>query len=177
MQLMLGLSVTFTFFVVQIQAQPYKRRRDNILATSCALCMCSFFFGALLYRFHELTSEFDTVSSQLTSNWASKRFTFSFEFISVLMIVGVFGKLAVLIGLECLELLRPSNNQVLRLLYLETREEVPAPPEFMQNARLLEKMINGYLYQKDLSGNVIAAAAPLPTAGPFHCFLSHSKHK
>ena len=174
-QLLLALGVVLIFTAVQIQAQPYLRSRDNILATTCAISICGFFLGAVLYRFHELTSDYDAVGAQLTSTWVSKRFTFSFEFISVLLVVSVLGSLVMMILLECAELVLPStDNFYRRLKYLEKSREVHAPQDFMQSASRLEDMINDGLYLKDLSGNAVARAAPLPTVGPFHVFLSHS---
>ena len=93
------------------------------------------------------------------------------------MISSLFGSIIIMILLEGLNLLVPRSNQVSRLLYLKTNEEIHAPQEFMQRARYLEKMINGRLYRKDQSGNVVEEASPLPTAGPFHVFLSHSKNQ
>ena len=113
-QLMLGLSVAFTFTVVQKQVQPYLSRQDNILATICGVSVFSFFLGAVLYRFHELTSDFDAVSAQLTSSWASKRFTLSPGLISILMIASLFGSVVTMILLQCLELFTPDHAEIFR---------------------------------------------------------------
>ena len=110
-QLMLGMSVVFIFTVVQLQVQPYRSREDNLLATVCGTSLFTFFLGSVLYRFHELTTDFDAVSAQLTSSWASKRFTLSFELISALMLVSLFGSAIMMVVLECLEYLAPSRRE------------------------------------------------------------------
>ena len=101
-QLLLGMAVAFIFMIIQMQAQPYRSRQDNLLATVCGISLFSFFLGATLFRFHKLTSEFDTVSNQLTSRWASRRFTFNINLISVLMVASLFSSMATLILLEVL---------------------------------------------------------------------------
>ena len=113
-QLMLGMSVVLVFTVVQMQVQPYRSRRDNLLATTCSVSLFSFFLGSVLYRFYELTNEFDAVSAQLTSSWASKRFTLSLELISALMFVSLFGSIIMMIALECLEFIAPNGTDVFR---------------------------------------------------------------
>ena len=113
-QLMLGMSVVLVFTVVQMQVQPYRNRRDNLLATTCNVSLFSFFLGSVLFRFHELTTDFDAVSAQLTSEWASKRFTLSFELISALMIFSLLGSILMMIALECLEFLAPNHIDVFR---------------------------------------------------------------
>ena len=108
-QLMLGMSFSLIFFVVQIQVQPYRSKQDNLLGSVCSLSLFSFFLGSVLYRFHELTADFEAVSAQLTSSWASKRFTLSFELISALMITSIFGSITMVVVLQCIELLAPNS--------------------------------------------------------------------
>ena len=68
--------------------------------------------------------------------------------------------------------------RVRRLLYLDSSEEVPTPPESVRSAARLQELINsGLLYKTDSHGYAIDEAAPLPTAGPFHVFLSHSAQR
>ena len=106
-QLMLGMSVSLIFTVIQIQVQPYRSKQDNLLATACSISLFSFFLGSVLYRVHELTTDFDAVSAQLSSSWASKRFTLSSELISALMFASTFGSIGIMVVLQCIELLAP----------------------------------------------------------------------
>ena len=67
-----------------------------------------------------------------------------------------------------------SRARTRRLLYKSSQQEVLPSPYFV--AKRLHEMINGSkLYRKDPHGRAVEAAAPLPTAGPFHLFLSHSE--
>ena len=113
-QLMLGMTLVLVFTVVQMQVQPYRSKRDNLLATTCSVSLFSFFLGSVLYRFHELTTGFDAVSAQLTSSWASKRFTISFELISALLIVSLFGSVFMIVALEFLDFFAPNRTEVFR---------------------------------------------------------------
>ena len=106
-QLVLGLFVAVLFAVLQMQVQPYRGRTDNFLATASNVSLFCFFVSAALYRTVELTSEFEGVSAQLTSGWASRRFTISFAFISRAMLISLFGGLILMILLHCIELFAP----------------------------------------------------------------------
>ena len=57
---------------------------------------------------------FDAVSAQLTSEWASRRFTISFAFISAVMIISLFSGLILMILLHCIELFGARNEDVFR---------------------------------------------------------------
>ena len=93
-----------------MQVQPYRRSTDNFLATASNVSLFCFFVSAALYRTVELTSEFEGVSAQLTSGWASSRFTISFTFISAAMLISLFGGLILMILLHCIELFGPQNE-------------------------------------------------------------------
>ena len=123
-QLVLGLFIALLFAVVQMQVQPYKRRTDNFLATASNVSLFSFFICAALYRVVELTSEFDAVSAQLTGEWASRRFTVSFQFISAVMLISLFGGLILMVVLHLIELFVPRNEEVFRWA-LNSSEVVP----------------------------------------------------
>ena len=101
-QLLMGMAVAFMFMTIQMQVQPYRSKQDNLLATVCSVSVFSFFMGAALFRFHELTNDFQTVSDQLRTRWAEKRFTFSIDLISFMMVISLFGSLTTLVLLEIL---------------------------------------------------------------------------
>ena len=114
LQLLLGISVAFVFTVVQMQMQPYRSRNDNLLASISGISVCIFFFGAVLYRVHELTSDFDTVSAQLTSDWASRRFIISFGVITAVIFIAFFGTLFMMMIVIALEFFAPQQAVLFR---------------------------------------------------------------
>ena len=103
------MSVAVFFAVVQTHVQPFRRSADNLLATFSSLSLTSFFISCILFRSYELTAEYDAVSSQLTSDWASRRFTISFAFISSVMMFSVFGGVLVMSILHVIQLLAPQQ--------------------------------------------------------------------
>ena len=109
LQLLLGISVAFCFTVVHMQVQPYRSRNDNILASVSGISICVFFYGSVLYRVHELTSDFDTVSTQLTSDWASRRFKLSFGAITAVVFIAFFGTLFMMLIVIMLEFFAPQQ--------------------------------------------------------------------
>ena len=113
-KLILGLFVALLFAVLQMQVQPYRGRNDNFLATVSNVSLVMFFVSSVLYRMIELTSEFDAVADQLTCDWASRSFTVSFTFISVVMIASLFGCLVLMIVLHLIELFVGMNEQIFR---------------------------------------------------------------
>ena len=75
--------------------------------------MC-FFVGALLHRIHELTANIESVADQLTTSWATLRFTIDLSFTTFIMFVGILGGVLLMSVLQVLELLAPAPDTVFR---------------------------------------------------------------
>ena len=125
------MNVSFFFAIVQMQVQPYRRRPDNLLATVLNVSLTSFFVSSVLYRFHELTDDFDAVSAQLKSDWATRRFILSFVFISAVMIVSLFAGLLTMLLLHAIELFSSSSVDVF-LWTLDNSQVIPPALEATQ---------------------------------------------
>eukprot|EP00966_Prymnesium_polylepis_P054412 1257768-Prymnesium_polylepis.1 len=97
--------------------------------------------------------------------------------LTIIFILCTFGALACAFVVFMLQLWNISSLQARRLLHLEKGEEVPVNKTYVRSPKQLEKMLEGSLFKKDARGRIVEDAKPLPTAGPFHCFLSHNwKH-
>jgi hypothetical protein len=92
-QLALGMCIALFFAVLQLQVQPYRRLADNLLAASAQISLVLFFSNCILFRVHELTTDFDAINEQLSSEWASSRFTMPPDFVPFLMLFSLFAAL------------------------------------------------------------------------------------
>ena len=63
-----------------------------------------FFVSCVLFRVYELTTDLESVSAQLSGGWASRRFTVSLGFISILMLLSPLGALITLMVLHSVRL-------------------------------------------------------------------------
>ena len=158
-QLVLGMSVAVFFAAVQMQVQPYRRRADNLLATFSSLSLSSFFISCILFRFYELTADYDAVSSQLTSDWASKRFTISFGFISTVMLLSVFCGLLVMIILHTIELFAPLRTDQ----FLWQLDGSPVIPPDLETGQF-----HTFISHNWSTGQASLANSPLDCAHPRH---------
>ena len=174
-QLAYATFVTLLYLAVQLMAAPFKSLSDDFMAAMSSLALSMLFVLCLLYKFGVLTQLHDVqevISLELHDDYVVPYVTFSGILWSVCMSTFVtlgliFAKSA---GDEAL-----NRARTRRLLYKSSNEEVRPSTDFVQSAKRLHEMIDGsQLYRKNSHGRVVEAAAPFPTAGPFHLFLSHS---
>ena len=63
---------------------------------------------------YELTTDFTAVSAQLSGDWVSRRFTISYDVISVIMFGSTLGTLIVLAVLHIYRVLSPQSDDLFR---------------------------------------------------------------
>ena len=145
------------------------------MAATSSLALSLLFVLCLLYKYGALTqldSLQEIMSLELRDDYVVSHVAFSgmlwLTCMSTFALLGVI--VAKQAGDEAIH-----RARVRRLLYLQSSEEVPTP-HVVRSATRLQEMINGpALYKKDARGRIVEDAAPFPTAGPFHVFLSHSE--
>ena len=175
-QLAYATFVTLFYLAVQLMAAPFKSLSDDFMAATSSLALSMLFVICLLYKFGALTQLRDVqevISLDLHDDYVVPYVTFSGILWGVCM--STFVTLGLIVAKSAGEAAL-SRARTRRLLYKSSQHEVHPSNDFVQNAKRLHKMINNsQLYRKDSHGRVVEAAEPLPTAGPFHLFLSHSK--
>ena len=176
LQIFLGALVCAVFLLVQLQSRPYCSMSNNYLALTSSFSLLVLFMCSILYKYDVLTASVelrDTMSLEQRDDYL-----FSQLMLTVILSLSVSGSLIVSGILLVVQISEAAlvRARARRLVYLNGDQEVPISKEFMRSAKRLEEMITGSdLYKKDDKGNVVEEAAPLPTAGPFHVFLSHSR--
>ena len=177
MQLAFGCILAMGYLMLQAQAMPYRSGYDNNLAIGCSFMLCVLLNCCVFYKYVSLTdiSEIQArMSFEQRVDYRVTTVSLTSAFIGCSFGALVFTTVLLLAQLE---LERIKKAHVRRLLYLGGTMEVPVPQAFSRSGKRREEMVHGGLYRKDASGTIVDAAMPLPTAGPFHLFLSHSMRK
>ena len=177
-QLAYATFVTLIYLAIQLVASPFRKLEDNFMAATSSLALSMLFVLCLLYKYGALTQLDglqEVMSLELRDDYVVSYTSFSGVLWLVCMSTFVF--LGILVAkLSADEALY--RARVRRLLYLDSSEEVPTPQDSVRSAARLQELINSrLLYKTNSHGYVIEEAAPLPTAGPFHVFLSHSAQR
>ena len=173
-QLAYATFASLFYLAIQLTASPFRKRADDFMAATSSLALATLFVLCLIYKFGVLTQLNDVqevMSLELYDDYVVSYVSFSgvlwMTCMSTFAVLG--GIVAKLAGEEAIQRARAR-----RLIYRASGDGVTIPTNFLQSSRRLQQLLNGRLYQKDLQGRVVETAFPLPTAGPFHVFLSHS---
>ena len=173
-QLAYATFLSLLFLAIQLTASPFRQRADDFMAATSSLALAMLFVLCLLYKYGALTQRDDVqelLSLELQNDYVVSYVTFSGVLWATC--ISTFAVLAAIMfqlaGEEAIHRARAR-----RLIYRGSGEEVVVPREFLQSTKRLQQLVHGKLYRKDPPGWVVETAAPLPSAGPFHIFLSHS---
>ena len=177
-QLAYATFVTLLYLAIQLTASPFQKIEDNFMAAMSSLALSMLFVLCVFYKYGALTelSELQEVMSlELQDDYLVPYVSFSgILWVTCMSTFGFLG--VIIIKLASEEALQ--RARVRRLLFLRNGQEVPTPQDYVRSAKRLQHMINGrHLYKRNRRGHVVESAAPLPTAGPFHIFLSHSEQR
>ena len=181
-QVVLATMVCVVFLMVQMQARPYANASDDFLACAASFCLQMLFFCSVIYKYAALTDGEDL--QKMMSREQREGYSISSSALTLVLYMSVLGTL-VLAGSLAVRKVRLSREMLserrqlrfVRSKKLVELEPLSGPRSFHHHATTrLHEMISSGLYARD-AGGVIRAARPLPTAGPFHIFLSHNwKH-
>ena len=175
-QLAFATFVVILYLVLQLMTSPFRSRADGFMAAACSLALTVLFNICLLYKYGALT-QLEDLQERMTPELL-KNYVVPYVSLSAILFgtcLSAFVVLALIVTqIAGAEAVRRAFAR--RLFYCESGEEVRAPEQFIASAERREKMLReGKLYGKDSAGRMIKQ--PLPTAGPFHVFLSHNwKH-
>ena len=176
-QIITGTIVCAVYLMIQLQARPYVNRSDDYLATASSFCLLMVFFCSVIYKYAALTDTQDLREKMSTEQKAD--YLVSSVTLSAVLLMSILGSIVfsgVLAVVQISATLK-KQAQLRRLMFCTEELAVPVPYDFVRDSTALEHMVNSGLYKKSIDGGIAEEAWPLPTAGPFHVFLSHNwKH-
>ena len=177
-QLAYGAFIALLYLAIQLTAKPFKSLADDFIAAISSLALSMLFLICLLYKYGALTQLEDVqevMSLELRSDYVVAYVSLSgillFTCLSTFIALG-----AIVAKLSADEAV--ARLTVRRLVFIESEEKVQASAleqKHMHGAKKLEEMLCGPDLYKTWTRLYKKESSPLPSAGPFHIFLSHSE--
>ena len=170
-QLAYATLFTLLYLTIQVKASPFDNPSDDFLATTCSAALSSLFMLSILYKYGEMTQV--EVLQAVMSIELKKSHLVHFPSVSAILFASCIAAFVAL-GVITLKLAgEEAARKILapKLRYLRGDELVKIPKLTMSLNEMIQR---GGLYAA-LRDNTVEE--PMPTAGPFHLFLSHNwKH-
>ena len=170
-QLAYATLFTLLYLVVEMKVSPYRSASDDFLATTCSAALSMLFMLSILYKYGALT-QLEVLQSVMSAELKRSYLVQFPSFSAILLATCMSG----LIALGVITIKLTGEEAAKRMLaptlrYVKGGERVEIPKLTMTVHEMIQR---GGLYALPL-GN--ATREPMPTAGPFHLFLSHNwKH-
>ena len=169
-QLAYAAFITLLYLAIQLTASPFKHLADDFLAATCSLALSMLFLLCLLYKYGALT-QLDDVQEVMSLELQAD-YLVSYVALSGILwftCMSTFGALGAIVAkLASDEALARARAR--RLVYLKSHQDVLLSKDFMASKKHLDQMLNDPMLYRQNSRET----AVLPSAGPFHLFLSHS---